>query len=232
MRVLIADDDELMRELIGAVFTAAGHETQLFADGAEVFAAYEHQPAPCVVLDWMMPVLDGLEVCRRIRTHHEGANAFILVVTAAVGMRNLEAVLDAGADDYLSKPVTPDDIAARIRIAEKRIEVTGARLAAEDALRKARYLAGIGEVSLALQHEINNPLAALLTNSSLITSGMLSPDEVKAGLVTVEQQARRIADVVKRLSTISDPKSVEYVKGARMVDLSGGAPAPPRKPKG
>jgi signal transduction histidine kinase len=84
-------------------------------------------------------------------------------------------------------------------------------------------------VSLALQHEINNPLAALLTNTSLITSGMLSPEEVKTGLATVEQQARRIADVIKRLNTISDPKSVEYVKGSRRVDLGPGAGGPPKK---
>lgn len=226
MRVLLADDDELMRELLSAVFSAAGHEPEAFEGGAGIVAAYEHQPAPCVVLDWIMPGMDGLEACRRIRAHPEGANAFILVVTAVQGMRNLEAVLDAGADDYLSKPVSPDDLAARIRIAEKRMEVTDARREAEDNLRKARYLAGIGEVSLALQHEINNPLAALLTNTSLITSGMLTPEEVKAGLATVEQQARRIADVIKRLNTISDPRSVEYVKGARMVDLGPGSGGP------
>lgn len=227
MRVLIADDDELMRELIGAIFSAAGHETQLFGDGAGILAAYEHEPAPCVVLDWMMPGVDGLEVCRRIRAHVEGANAFILVVTAAVGMRNLEAVLDAGADDYLSKPVTPDDIAARIRIAEKRIEITGARKVAEDGLRKARYLSGIGEVSLALQHEINNPLAALLTNSALVSSGVLKDEEAKAALRTVDEQARRIAEVMKRLGALSDPRSVEYVKGSRMVDLGPGPAKPP-----
>ncbi len=223
MRVLIADDDDLMRELIDAVFQAAGHETHAYPDGAGVWAAWEREPAPLVVLDWVMPVLDGLDVCRRIRAHPAGADTFILVITAASGMRNLEAVLDAGADDYLSKPVTPDDIAARLRIAERRIEGQDARRTAEDGLRKARYLAGIGEVTLALQHEINNPLAALLTNASLVTSGYVSGDEVKAALATIDEQARRIAEVVKRLNSISDPRSVEYVKGSRMVDLGPGA---------
>lgn len=219
MRLLLADDDELMRELLAAVITAQGHVAEGFADGGSVWAAFERAPAAMVVLDWHMPGLDGLEVCRRIRAHPSGADTFLLVVTAASGIRNLDAVLDAGADDYLSKPVTPDDIAARLRIAEKRIEVSAARRSAEEALRKARYLAGIGELSLALQHEINNPLAALLTNSALITSGMLSPEEAKAGLVSVEAQARRIAEVVKRLNSISEPASVEYAHGRRMVDL-------------
>lgn len=229
MRVLIADDDELMRELISAVFAAQGHEPRGFADGESTWEAFAEEPAPFVVLDWLMPGLDGLQVCRRIRAHPTGAHTFILVITAASGIRNLDAVLDAGADDYLSKPVTPDDIAARIRIAEKRIESAAARRAAEDALHKARYLAGIGEVSLALQHEINNPLAALLTHTSLIASGMLAGDDARAGLRTVDEQARRIAEVMKRLGALSDPRSVEYVKGTRMVDLGPGAASPPKE---
>ncbi len=228
MRLYLADDDEMMRELLVAVITTQGHTATSFADGSSVWAAFQQEPTPMVVLDWQMPGLDGLEVCRRIRAHAEGAYTFLLVVTAASGINSLDQVLDAGADDYLSKPVTPEDLMARLRIAEKRIAVNAARQEAEEALRKARYLAGVGELSLALQHEINNPLAALLTHSSLITSGILSPEEVRAGLVTVEAQARRIAEVVKRLNTMSEPRSVEYIKGQKMVDLGPGAPPPKR----
>ena len=173
-----------------------------------------------VVLDWQMPGADGLEVCRRIRAHPEGRYTYLLVITARSGMNSLEAVLDAGADDYLSKPVTPEDIAARLRIAARRMETGTARRLAEEELRKARYLAGVGEVSLALQHEINNPLAALLTNSSLLASGILGPDDAKATLKVIDEQARRIADVVRRLNALDDPRSVEYARGQRMVDLS------------
>jgi len=219
MRLLLADDDELMRGLLAAVFEAHGHTVECFADGAAVWAAYETAPADMVILDWEMPGMDGLEVCRRIRGHPQGAETFLQVVTARGGLANLESVLDSGADDYLSKPVTPEEVAARLRIAERRIEVGAARRRAEDELRKARYLAGIGELSLALQHEINNPLAALMTNSALIATGMLTPEETRESLVTIDAQARRIADVVKRLSGMEDPRSVEYVKGQRMVDL-------------
>lgn len=229
MRVLLADDDELMRGLIAAVFEAHGHAVEAHADGAAVWAAFEAAPASFVVLDWQMPGLDGLEVCRRIRAHEEGAHAFILVITARSGMHSLDAVLDAGADDYLSKPVAPEDIAARLRIAERRMEQAAARRAAEAELQKARYLAGVGEVSLAIQHEINNPLAALLTNSALISSGMLTADEVPASLKVIDEQARRIADVVRRLQGIEAPRSVEYLKGQRMVDLGGITPLPKGK---
>jgi DNA-binding response OmpR family regulator len=230
MRLLLADDDELMRELLAAVFTAHGHDVEGFADGTAVWQAYQAAPAAMVVLDWEMPGLDGLEVCRRIRAHPAGADTFLQVITARGGMHNLEAVLNSGADDYLSKPVTPEEIAARLRIAERRMEIAAARRTAEDELRKARYLAGIGELSLALQHEINNPLAALLTNSALVSSGMLSPAESREALATVDTQARRIADVVKRLNSLGDPRSVEYLKGQRMVDLAGPRTPDERKP--
>ncbi len=229
MRVLLADDDELMRELIAAVFAAHGHDVEAFADGAAVWAAFDAAPAPCVVLDWQMPGLDGLAVCRRIRARAEGQHAYLLVITAKSGMHSLEQVLDAGADDYLAKPVVPEDIAARLRIAERRMESAAARRAAEEELRKARYLAGIGELSLAIQHEINNPLAALLTNSALVASGMLRDDEVPASLKVIDEQARRIAEVIRRLNALDDPRSVEYVKGQQMVDLKPMTPLPKGK---
>ena len=116
--------------------------------------------------------------------------------------------------------MTPEDIAARLRIAARRMDTANARRRAEEELRKARYLAGIGEVSLALQHEINNPLAALMSNSSLVASGILNPDDTKASLKVIDEQARRIADVMRRLGRMDDPRSVEYARGQKMVDLS------------
>lgn len=221
MRILLADDDVLMRELLQAVLAAYGHEVEVFDNGADAWAAFDAAPAPMVVLDWEMPRMDGLEVCRRVRNHAAGEDTYLLVITARAKAADLEDVLRAGADDYLSKPVTPSDVAARLRIAEKRIEVASARRRAESELRKSRYLAGVGEVSLALQHEINNPLAALLTTAAIVKEGMVPPEDVAASLATIETQAKRIAEVLKRLRDVQTDRSVEYAHGQRMVDLSG-----------
>lgn len=219
MHLLLADDDTAMRDLLEAVLGAHGHTVGTYVDGASVWRAFEDAPAEMVVLDWEMPALDGLQVCRNIRAHPEGADTYLLVITARAGMDDLDSVLDAGADDYLPKPVTAQDIAARLRIAEKRIAGANARRQAEHELQKAKYLAGIGEVSLALQHEINNPLAALMTNSALIAANVLDEQEVKESLATIDVQARRIAEVVKRLSALEAPRTVEYLQGHRMIDL-------------
>lgn len=224
LRIILADDDLLMRDLLQTVFSAHGHEVDVYENGADAWAAFQKSPTSLVVLDWDMPQMDGLEVCRRIRAHAEGRDSYVLLITARAKAADLDDVLAAGADDYLSKPVTPSDVAARLRIAENRLAIGAARRRAEDELRKARYLAGVGEVSLALQHEINNPLAALLTTTAIIQEGMVDAKDIPASLATIDAQARRIAKVMKRLRDVQTDRSVAYAHGQRMVDL--GEPKP------
>jgi two-component system, NtrC family, sensor kinase len=230
MNVLLADDDPTMRLLLSTMLEQGGHVvTTAAADGQAALESYIATPAPLLILDWEMPRMDGLELCRRIRATERGDEAFILVITARDKTEDLTAVLDAGADDYMSKPVTPDNLTARVRIAERMIAVNSARRTAETQLRKAQYLAGIGETSLALQHEINNPLAALLSNTSLIEAGMVTEAEMGESLATISQMAKRIADVVKKLRQLNNPTSVEYLGNARMIDINSGGGAPPKK---
>ena len=222
MRVLFADDDVISRTLLAAVLTHVGHQSRSAGDGGEAWTLFQAEPVPLVVLDVDMPVLDGLEVCRRIRAHPAGRETFVLILTAHDVRDDLAEVLDAGADDYVSKPTTPENLRARLEIAARRIAQAEARRAAEAELARARWLAGIGETTIALEHEINNPLSALLGHAELL----LMDRELAAGqrdeLQLVREQAARIADVVRRLAKLKNPSSVEYSSGARMIDLSTG----------
>ena len=210
-----------MRLLLSSILERCGHHVvKAAADGREAWEGFEAFRPAMLILDWEMPELSGLEVCRRVRASEGGSVPFVIMVTARDRTEDLTAVLDAGADDYMSKPVTADTLQARLRIAERRIEVSAARLRAEEALRQAQYLAGIGQTSLALQHEINNPLAALLSHASLIEQGMVDegPEQEEA-LATIVAMARRIGDVVKRLRQLDNPTSVEYLGSQRMIDI-------------
>jgi DNA-binding response OmpR family regulator len=222
MRVLFADDDVISRTLLAAVLTHVGHQSRSAGDGGEAWTLFQAEPVPLVVLDVDMPVLDGLEVCRRIRAHPAGRETFVLILTAHDVRDDLAEVLDAGADDYVSKPTTPENLRARLEIAARRIAQAEARRAAEAELARARWLAGIGETTIALEHEINNPLSALLGHAELL----LMDRELTVGqrdeLQLVREQAARIADVVRRLAKLKNPSSVEYSSGARMIDLSTG----------
>jgi len=221
MRVLIADDDAVVRTLLTAVLTDLGHEPVVAEDGRDAWEQFQREPAPLVLLDINMPRLDGLTVCRLIREHDAGHDTFVIVVTARDAREDLTAVLAAGADDYVTKPSSPENLRARLEIAQQRISQNAARRTAESQLARARWLAGIGETTIALEHEINNPLSALLGNAELLLMEEGLTTEQEEQVRVIREQATRIADVVRRLARLKNPRSVEYLGGASMLDLGG-----------
>lgn len=221
MDVVLADDSDVSRRMLAATIGRCGHRVTAVADGEAAWAAYERTRPPMLILDWQMPGLDGLEVCRRVRASDGGADIFVLMVTGRDLASNLADALDAGVDDYVTKPVASLHLEARLRIAERRIEQTSARRSAEQALASTQWLAGIGQTALALQHEINNPLMALLTTAQLLAEDAAAPTTYREQASAMLDQTRRIAAVVKRLRELKQPRSVEYVGKSRMIDLSG-----------
>lgn len=224
MEVILADDTAVTRRLLQAALEQRGHAVLAVADGADAWRAFEQTRPPLLVLDWQMPGLDGVEVCRRIRASSASRAVFVLMVTSRDSSDDLARALDAGADDYVTKPITPVHFAARIAIAERRIEQNAARWRAEESLARAQWLSGIGETALAIQHEVNNPLAAMLTSASVLLLDETLAPSLRRDLESISQQARRISDVVRRLKSLEDPSTVEYIAGARMLDLSGQPP--------
>lgn len=222
MRVLIADDDPIVQALVRTVLEELGHEVETVADGALALARQAEAPAPLLVLDVDMPGVDGLEVCRRIRAA-TGTQPFVICFTARTGAMELRAVLDAGADDYVAKPAAPETLRARFEIAVRRIALDTAHRAAMAELARSRWLAGIGETTLALEHEINNPLSALLGEAELLLMEDGMDATQREALEVICEQGRRIADVVRRLQRLKHQhvtaRTVEYVDGARMLDL-------------
>ena len=220
MRVLFADDDAIARTLLAAVLADLDHDVSVAEDGESAWEAFQQAPAPLVVLDINMPGLDGLEVCRRIRGHAAGRETFVLILTARDGRDDLATVLEAGADDYVTKPSSPENLRARLEIAQRRIAQDMARRTAEAELARSRWLAGIGETTIALEHEINNPLSALLGHAELLLMDAGLSEDQREQLRIIQEQAARIAQVVRRLAKLKNPQSVEYLAGALMLDLS------------
>lgn len=220
VKILLAEDSPVTRLMLAATLREAAHEVVTAENGADAWAAFEREPAPMVILDWLMPELDGLTVCRRIRESAAGRDTFILVVTGRDTADDVAEALAAGADDYVTKPVTPAFLRARLTIAERRIAQNLVRRLAEEALARAQWLAGIGQTSLALQHEINNPLTALLAEAELLASDGELAEAQRLQVRTISSQARRIGEVIRQLARLDDPRTVEYIRGARMLDLS------------
>jgi DNA-binding response OmpR family regulator len=219
LRVLVADDDPIVRLLVVAVLAELGHDTEVASDGADAWRAFEECRPDLVVLDVDMPKGGGIEVCRRIREVDDKREVFVLFLTGRDHPETFEAVLDAGGDEFIVKPTTPEDLRARLIVARRRISQDAARRRAEDELSKARWLSGIGEATLALQHEINNPLSALLGNAELMIMELEDRGERSELLGVIHEQALRIAEVVRGLRRLKNPESVDYVGGSRMINL-------------
>lgn len=219
MNVLVADDDALTRLLLEHVAADAGHAVTSVEDGARAWQAFETGEFALVMLDWLMPGLSGLEVCQRIRASGRSDSTFVLMVTGRDREADLIGALDGGVDDYVVKPVIPHQLRARLVIAEKRIQQAAERLRTREELKRRQRMAAIGEMSVALQHEINNPLGALIANAQLAETTE-SVAELREHLSIISEQAYRIADVLKRLRSLDEPRAVEYLPGSKMLDLS------------
>jgi two-component system response regulator MprA len=111
-RILVVEDDQRLAATLERVLTAEGHQVELVGDGMEALRRAREQPFELVVLDIMLPSLDGIGVCRRLRAT---AQVPILLLTALGGTDERVRGLDAGADDYLVKPFAYEELLARVR---------------------------------------------------------------------------------------------------------------------
>jgi DNA-binding response OmpR family regulator len=117
MKALIADDDRVAAEIMSRTLQRWDFEVTVAYDGADAWNRLKAATAPTLaVLDWMMPHLDGTEVCRRVRQEIPQANMYLILLTALESRGDVVAGLNAGADDYIVKPFDHDELRARIQV--------------------------------------------------------------------------------------------------------------------
>jgi two-component system, cell cycle response regulator len=123
LKILLAEDSGLIRKVLERALTARGHEVVLAEDGEQawrVLAAAD--PPPIALLDWMMPGLDGLEVCKRVREARREPYVYIILLTGKEEEADVARGLAAGADDYLKKPFDSAELEARIETGRRLVE--------------------------------------------------------------------------------------------------------------
>jgi DNA-binding response OmpR family regulator len=119
--VLIADDDIAIKKFVGANLIARGYQVLLAADGVEALTIFEEHPLDMIILDLLMPRLDGFEVCRQIRLR---SAVPIIILSAASGEDERVQCLDMGADDFVAKPFSLQELLARIKAIHRRLQLT------------------------------------------------------------------------------------------------------------
>ncbi|MEI6669593.1 MAG: response regulator transcription factor [Acidobacteriota bacterium] len=138
MRILIAEDDLTSRSMLSLVLQKSGHEVVETGDGGEAWYAMQQTGAPMMaILDWMMPEMDGPEVIRRIRALAREAPPYLVLLTTKTEKADIVIGLEAGANDYLTKPFDPKELRARVEVGRRMVEMQAALAAKVDELRTA-----------------------------------------------------------------------------------------------
>jgi len=136
MRVLIAEDDVVFRRILEATLLKWGCEVISACDGNEAWRLMQSSDAPrLAVLDWMMPGLDGVEICRKVRMQTDKPYIYILLLSAKGHRGDMIAGLDAGADDYITKPFDPLELRGRLRAGQRIVDLQEELLAAREELQ-------------------------------------------------------------------------------------------------
>lgn len=124
MKILIAEDDPVSRRVLAATLDKFGYEVVVTVDGAEAWAALQSADAPhLAILDWMMPELDGIEICRRVRATPKATPPYLILLTAKSDKEDVVTGLDAGANDYLTKPFDRAELRARVQVGAQVLEL-------------------------------------------------------------------------------------------------------------
>jgi DNA-binding response OmpR family regulator len=120
MRALVADDDPVTREIVSRPLARWGFDVSVVADGDAAWRCLQTAEGPIVaILDWMMPHMDGPQICRQVRAERPQANIYLMLLTSLESRRDLVAGLDAGADDYLVKPCDQEELRARVQVGRR-----------------------------------------------------------------------------------------------------------------
>jgi two-component system cell cycle response regulator len=136
MKILIADDDRMSRRLVQKTLEREGYEVSAVGDGRTALKELSLPDGPrLALLDWMMPELDGPRVCQGVRKQHERPYIHIILLTSRGSKQDVVAGLEAGADDYLTKPCDPAELIARLRVGQRILQLEDRLVEARETMR-------------------------------------------------------------------------------------------------
>ena len=182
MRVLIAEDDVTSRALLRRVLEKWGYEVIVTADGAEAWEVLRGADPPRIaVLDWMMPEMDGVEVCRRVRALETRQPPYIILLTALGEKEHLVTGFEAGADDYVGKPYDPAELRARLEVGRRLVELNDELIEAQARLEvqaRTDVLTGLAN-RRAILERLEDELRRAAREGGTLGVGMVDVDHFK-----------------------------------------------------
>src|SRR5438067_5798363 len=219
MNILLVEDQDDSRHALSRLIAMRGHKVTQVASAEEAERALATESFPFLILDWVLPGKSGVDLCRELRTRHGGDEMFILLVTAKADHADLEMALEAGANDYLTKPIDLALLNVRLAVAERQIrDLTERNHAEADRLTKGK-IESLGTLAGGIAHDLNNILTVISGNIGL--AQLEAPVEEKSllgCLAKASQAAQEAAHMSSQLLTFSKGGS-PVKKVVRMPEL-------------
>ena len=222
MNILIADDDEITRLLLSSALTRLGHSVRAAEDGPTAWTEWLTGKYPLIISDWMMPDLDGLEFCRRVRGQPGADYTYIVLLTSRTGKTNYLEAMTAGADDFITKPFEKDEFAARIRVAERilglhaSLRAANANLeqrVAERTLELEKALQAKGDFLSRVSHELRTPMNHVLGFAQLLQTEELTSEQARS-VGQILTSGQRLLTLIDRLLAVSasSPEDLSFLE--------------------
>jgi sigma-B regulation protein RsbU (phosphoserine phosphatase) len=212
MKILIAEDNATSRRILESVLAKWGYEVVSACDGNEAWDKLQENNAPrLIILDWMMPGKNGIELCRKLRSRDNVDPIYIILLTARDDKNDLVEGLSAGADDYIAKPFNTEELRARIDVGRRMVEL-------QDSLIEREKLQVIFEMTGAICHELSQPMQAISGNSELILMSIKEGDPLYRNIKTIKEQVDRMGSITRKLKKVTRYKTKDYIN-SKIVDI-------------
>ena len=198
MRVLVAEDDAVSRLRLERLLPKWGYEVTVTCDGAEAWRALQAPDAPALaLLDWMMPGMDGLQICRELRRKEHGSSTYVILVTARTQTEDIVEGLDAGADDYLTKPFEAAELKARLRAGRRILDL-------QADVAEAAKLHTIRDLAAGVAHDFNNLLTGVIGYAGFVRQALVEQGAPVHDIDRTIECAMNAARLSKQLRALAE----------------------------
>jgi DNA-binding response OmpR family regulator len=225
-RILIADDDADSRIVVASVISILGHSPVVVHGGGEALEECERQLPDLAIIDYMMPSVNGIEMCHRLKTIPGGELVPILMLTARDSMQDKISALEEGVDDYLTKPFNYQELRARVTALLRVRDLNLSLVAKTEELKKMqeRLVAterqvAVGQLAGTAAHQLGQPLSAIMLNCFLIEKLPKEDSKFLGAVAAIKNDVRRMVEMIDRLRNIKASAREEYFEGTEILKL-------------
>jgi two-component system, sensor histidine kinase and response regulator len=202
-RILIVDDQPINIKIIQRKIEKAGMEVLVASNGHECIQIVNDQKPDIVLLDIMMPEMDGIETCRKLKADPETAETPIIFITAKSAKEDVLTGLDIGAVDYITKPLELDETLARIRTQLRVRAMHRENIDLMNRLAEMRRTSTVGAITQGIAHNLNNLLGVVVGYMDLMKIGKHKPELVERSINSMESAIQRMVTIVSQLSSMA-----------------------------